>query len=311
MKKLSIIVVLLVLLLLSCNLMNSSNNQNTLPTAETIVITVVSSPTTDAGASVSPTDVPASATAAAATTEDVAVVFVMEGDVLNVRSAAGVSNPIEYTIPPLAANVTFSGILQQVGNSQWAKVSLPGKPAGWVNSWFLTATKSSADFCADGDVDTLISDFLDAVKTQNVSMLKPLVSKTHGLVARHEWWNNGVHYPFNNIQNIFSDATTSDFGFADGSGLPIIASFKDTILQPMTDDLTSAVYSKKCNEIESGPTAGYVVWPYEYSNINYISLHIAGSATYDGMDWSTWVIGVEYINGKPYVVTIINYHWEI
>ncbi len=28
------------------------------------------------------------------------------------------------------------------------------------------------------------------------------------------------------------------------------------------------------------------------------------------MDWHTWVMGIEYVSGKPYVYALIQFFWE-
>jgi hypothetical protein len=29
------------------------------------------------------------------------------------------------------------------------------------------------------------------------------------------------------------------------------------------------------------------------------------------MDWRTWVLGFEYVDGIPYISYLVQYHWEI
>jgi hypothetical protein len=28
------------------------------------------------------------------------------------------------------------------------------------------------------------------------------------------------------------------------------------------------------------------------------------------MDWQTWVAGIEYVNGKPYLYALMQFFWE-
>jgi len=241
-----------------------------------------------------------------------AVILVTEGDVLNVRSGAGVNNNIIATLDPHATGVLMTGNRQKVADSMWVEVETPGQVTGWVNAHFLTVRVGNQTFCNDPGITRLLGSFVNAVNTRDGAALAPLVSPTHGLTVRLNWWNPAVNFRTQNqIASIFNDPTSHDWGIQDGSGMAIQGAFKDEIL-PWLDDVFSANFSQHCNDLEngSGSSAGFKNWPFEYQNINYVALYRAAQPG-DELNWRTWVVGITYHQGQPYIAILVQYHWEI
>ena len=240
-----------------------------------------------------------------------AVILVAEDDVLNVRSGAGVSHEVIGTLGPQSVGVKRTGKLQQVDGAAWVEVKLEAGGLGWVNARFLTEYVPPDQFCSDAQVEDLIDKFVAAVQTQDGTALADLVSPTHGLTLRHEWWNPEVHYPKAVVPGIFTDTQARDWGVQDGSGRPIRGAFKDVAL-PWMQDVFSSDFERHCNDIErgSGGSAGYKLWPFEYGNINYVALYRPAEVG-DELNWRTWAVGVEYVRGLPYIAFLVQYHWEI
>jgi hypothetical protein len=52
--------------------------------------------------------------------------------------------------------------------------------------------------------------------------------------------------------------------------------------------------------------------PPEYIGFNYYSVYRTAVDDEDNpFDWGSWVIGIEYWDGLPYLVYLIHYEWEI
>lgn len=241
-----------------------------------------------------------------------AVILVTEGDVLNVRSGAGVSNDIVDTFNPHAAGIVMTGNRQQVDRSMWVEVETPGRSLGWVNAHFLAERVESGSFCDDPRIPRLLGNFVTAVNARDGAALAQLISPTHGLTVRLNWWNPEVNFRAQNqIVSIFNDPASHDWGVQDGSGMAIQGAFKDEVL-PWLDDVFGANFSQHCNDLEngSGGSAGYKNWPFEYQNINYVALYRAAQPG-DELNWRTWVAGIAYHQGQPYIAFLVQYHWEI
>lgn len=65
-------------------------------------------------------------------------------DVLNVRTAAGVGNPIAWTLSPVAQNIEKTGPGTMVSGSQWVPIAADGN-TGWVNEAFLARQEGTID----------------------------------------------------------------------------------------------------------------------------------------------------------------------
>jgi len=241
----------------------------------------------------------------------VAVVLVPEGETLSVHTAAGEDSPVKYTLPPQAADIQRTGFTQTVDDVLWVEIADPAQGTGWVDAHYLTEYWTSDQFCADQRIDQLLDDFVTAIQTQDGATLAQIVSPTHGLTLRHNWWNPEVHYSPSVIANLFSDATAYDWGVQDGSGYPIQGSFAEVALLQLLD-VFNADYTRYCNDLEngSGGSAGYVIWPFEYGNLNYVALYRA-ALTGDELNWRTWAVGIEYVFNDPYIAFLVNYQWEI
>jgi hypothetical protein len=164
-------------------------------------------------------------------------------------------------------------------------------------------------------VSNLIESLDQAITNQDGKMLARLISPIHGLTIWHNWWNPEVTYASPDVvEELFISTVDYDWGTEDGSGSPITGPFKDKIL-PKLQDVFLSDHSSHCNildtGISAGGTAGMLTWPSEYTNLNYIALFRSAPSADDELNWRTWVVGVEYVDGIPYVVSLVQYYWEI
>jgi hypothetical protein len=242
-----------------------------------------------------------------------AVVMVAEDNVLNVRTAPGIDNPILETLPPNSRDLRLTGGRQTADGAEWWELSLTSGSAGWASAAFLTQQVPSEAFCADPRVKARLLAFVEALQKQNGPALMELISPIHGLTVRHNWWNPEVVFSAGQAGELFEDQTSYNWGAGEGSALPIQGSFAAVIL-PRLQDVFSGPYQQPCNNLEinvaSGPTTGQVIWPFEYANLNYIALY-RPAAPGDELNWRTWAVGFEIIDGIPYVLALVQYYWEI
>ena len=50
-----------------------------------------------------------------------------------------------------------------------------------------------------------------------------------------------------------------------------------------------------------------MTWPPELTNIPFDSLYKPGTEANGGLDWQTWLMGVEYVAGRPYAFSLSYY----
>ena len=237
------------------------------------------------------------------------VAFVTADDTLNVRSGPGVANGVVGELAPFASGVRITGPGQMVAGSTWVPIAVGGL-TGWVNGRFLTETMSDTTFCEDAAVTKLLADLETAVINQDGNLLAQLIHPERGLRIHHAWWNPEVRINQTNARQIFTSAAEYDWGVQDGSGFPIVGSFKTEIVPLLQEDLILATESG-CDEIVHGGTAGFVRLPDGYDAVHYYSLHRPGTDEFAGMNWGTWVVGIEKWQGTYYVSFLVHFQWEI
>ena len=169
-----------------------------------------------------------------------------------------------------------------------------------------TATPASLHICTDPQAATLLASFKTAILTSDGALLSSLVSPTHGMDARY--FRNGkvVNYDQEHARFLFETTYQVNWGNAPGSGLDAVGSFHELIVPDLLK-VFGQTYTLKCNNIQAGGAAYNIFWPYKGT---YYSAFFAGTQANGGLDWRTWVIGIEYANGKPYIYAIMQFFWE-
>lgn len=230
---------------------------------------------------------------------------VAEGDVLNVRSAAGVSNPIVAAFPRDAVNVMRTGPITTVDGSEWVEVVRPdGGGTGWVNYYYLTEYVAPAAFCGDARIAPLIDQLKQAVNQSNGSMFAALASPRHGINLNYWLYSDTVTYTSVTAQTAFTSTEVINWG-AGASGSPDIGTFAQ-IVQPKLAEVLNVSYQLNCN---NPSYASMFVDPWRYLNVNYYAV-IKPPTPGIELDWTLWLMGFEYVNGQPYLMGLIHFTWE-
>jgi hypothetical protein len=152
----------------------------------------------------------------------------------------------------------------------------------------------------------LIDSFKRAVLNSDGPLLSSLVSPTHGMDAG--LFRNGtvITYDQQHAKFLFESTYQVDWGAAPGSGASKKGPFHETIV-PELVKIFNQPYSLTCNEIKHGGASYEIKWPYQGE---YYSVYFPGTEANGNMDWNTWVIGVEYVNSKPYIYALMHFFWE-
>lgn len=237
-----------------------------------------------------------------------AVVLVAENDVLNVRRAPGADQPILTTLPPTATGVQLTGQVRNVGDSRWVEINLPGGGTGWVNAYYLTEQVTSAAFCADARIGQLVASLRQALIDGDGRLLGSLVSPTHGLDLTYLRTGNTANYSAEEANWVFQSDYVMDWGIHPASGLKVHGTFRETALPHLLDVLAST-YQVQCNAPGLGGGNYTYLWPFRYRNINYLALHKPGPPGNE-LAWRTWIVGVEYVGGQPYLFALVHLFWE-
>jgi len=238
-----------------------------------------------------------------------AVINVFPDDTLNIRSGPGVENDVVGMLQPNQTGLTRTGKSSSVGDETWVEIQNPSGGTGWVNADFLTEYVAPASFCADARVKTLIDNLESAVLAPNDDILASLIHSLHGLDVRLWRYGTVANYTQEEAAWVLESDYEVNWGPAPGSGEDTLGTFSDAIL-PKLQEVFSAVYNLHCNDTLDLATFSVEPWPPEYANINFYTVYKPGSEQYGGLDWRAWTVGVEYVDGQPYLFALIHYQWE-
>lgn len=237
-----------------------------------------------------------------------AVILVAANDVLNIRSAPGSSNPVVGSFSATETNVMRTGPSAYSGMDLWVEVNNPAGGTGWVNDFYLTEYIPSVVFCADADVNSLLTNLRNALKDSDGIALAALVSPKHGMAVRR--WRGSNPFVFDRVHAewLFESTYVNDWGSSPGSGLTAEGSFRDIIL-PVLLDVTNSPHQLICNDASSLTSFSINPWPEETANMRYYN--IFKPATEDvQLNWRNCLVGVEYVDGKPFIFSLILFEWE-
>lgn len=236
-----------------------------------------------------------------------AVVGVASTDVLNIRSSAGSANPIVGSFPADAVNVMRTGPTASADNATWVEVQNPNGGTGWVNSNSLTEYVTHEAFCADTRIPMLLQQLRGSMDQSNGDMFAGLVSPAHGVNVNLWAYQPAVNFSIASAQAAFTSSTVYTWGFGGGKGgtIPDTGTFAEIIQPKMQEVFGASNMETYCDTLTKVfPLA--VPWP--YTNIHYYNLYKPSS---EGLlDFRSWLIGFEYINGQPYLHSMVTIVWE-
>jgi hypothetical protein len=263
------------------------------------------------------TQMPVSATAlppvVAGETEDaslteLAVILVGRGELLNLRTGAGIENEVIGGLASNERRITRTGLTAVSAEERWHEVRTPTGQVGWVNARFLTEYVAPEIFCADPQVAVLLENFFLALQTENGESLAGLISPVHGLDLRYFHYGTLANYTPEEALWVFESSYEMLWGNAAGSGLVVQGTFREIPL-PRLLEVFGAEHQLLCNDIGQLNAFAQTPWLPEYENINFYQVYKPGTEQYGGLDWLAWLVGVEYVNGKPYLFSLTGFEW--
>ena len=220
---------------------------------------------------------------------------------LNVRSGAGVNNPLAGSLAYTATDIGRLGSPVTIGTAEWWQIQKAGGATGWVNASYLTEYVPPATFCADAGVTKLLTDLGTALKNTDGAALAALVSPKHGVDIRLVSNNTPVNYTQATAASIFSSAAEKNWGPTAASDVKVSGTFMD-VIQPKLLEIYNSSYQLSCNDTSRLGSVNQP-WPSEYTTINFYSIYKL--STGDTPNWRDFLAGIEYVNGQPYLFSLI------
>ena len=240
-----------------------------------------------------------------------AVILVVAGDALNIRSGPGITSPAIGSFPPSNNTIMRTGPSSSIDGYLWVEVQNPAGGNGWVNSYYLTEYVQPSNFCADARASSLITSFAEALKASSGKSLASLISPAGGWSVQLWRGGNVVVFDRAHAQWVFASTYAHNWGAAPQSGLDTIGAIHEAVLPKLLEVFNAPApgYAVACNAIQAGGASYSPTWPDIYANINYYSIYKPGPAGNE-LSWRTLLVGIEYVQGQPYIFSTSQLQWE-
>jgi len=164
---------------------------------------------------------------------------------------------------------------------------------------------ASSNICADPQVTTLIKSLKSAILSTNGELLSSFVSP-NGMEVRYIRYGNPITYTPEQAKFLFETTFEANWGAQPGSGEDKVGSFHDVIVPDLVK-IFNQPYVLYCNELKHGGATYELEWTYSEG---FYSIYFPGTETNGNLDWHTWVVGLEYVQDKPYIYAMMQFFWE-
>ena len=175
-------------------------------------------------------------------------------------------------------------------------------PAGTT----LTPPANPSSICNDPQVTALIDSFKSAVLKSDGPLLGSLVSPARGMDVAFFRDGTVITYDQQHAKFLFETTYQVDWGAEPGSGAAKRGSFHDVVVPKLRESFNQP-YELHCNELSHGGASYDLKWPYQGE---FYSVYFPGTQANGNMDWHNWVMGIEFVNGKPYIYALMQFFWE-
>ena len=139
----------------------------------------------------------------------------------------------------------------------------------------------------------------------NGDMFANVVSPVHGVNVNLWAYQPPVSFNTTTARSVFTSPEVYNWG-AGPRGEPDFGTFAQIIQPKMQEVLNAPNMETYCDTLTNVyPLA--VPWP--YTNIRYYNLYKPGTPGIE-LDFRTWLIGFEYINGQPSLYAMVTIPWE-
>ncbi len=238
------------------------------------------------------------------------MVGVEDGGQLPVRVNAGLSGTPNGYLTPQQRGILLTGNATLLGSSQWVEIVRPDGRTGWVQASKLTEYVAPEQFCGDARANAIVGALSNAIANRDGDTLAGLVSDTRGLLIRVDWWNPEVHFTKEQAADLFADPTVISWGTHFASNTQINGSFAEIILPQLDDVLTSGPVLT-CDDLQLGSVVQDFRWPAVYTNLNFYEFYRPSPDEGHEFNWRAWTVLIEYIDGDPYLVGLVQYRSQV
>lgn len=162
-------------------------------------------------------------------------------------------------------------------------------------------------FCDDARTRDLITSLTNAIASKDGTLLASLVSPAQGVDVLYYRDGKVVNYDVEHAKVVFETTFQADWGTSFGSGEPTLGSFQEIVLPDLQLVFTPTA-EIVCHQLKVGGATYVSEWPYPY--LDYYSVYYPGTDEFGGLNWQTWGVGMDQVDGKPYIAALVHYVWE-
>jgi hypothetical protein len=206
--------------------------------------------------------------------------------------------PATPTFIALPTSTLFIGTPSAVAQAPGVSTSPPGVTG--------SPAPNPSTICTDPQAAAMIDSFKSAILKSDGPLLSSLVSPSRGMDVAYFRDGTVITYKPEHAKFLFETTFEVDWGTEPGSGAMKRGSFHDVIV-PELVKIFNQPYTLHCNELKHGGATYELEWPYQGE---FYSIYFPGTQANGSMDWHTWVMGIEYVSGKPYVYALTQFFWE-
>lgn len=198
-------------------------------------------------------------------------------------------------LPPVSVTQTFI-----------STESPTSPPVGNTPTSTSTLSLAHPAFCSDPQVVAVIDAFKSSMLNEDGLLLSPLVNPITGMDVRFFRAGNVLTYSQEQAKFLFVSTYQADWGAHPASGENLTGAFHEVVV-PELQKFLQKNYALYCNELHHGGATYQPNWAYDG---NFYTLYFPGSDEFGFLDWHSWVIGIDYVNGKPYLYALTQFFWE-
>jgi hypothetical protein len=213
------------------------------------------------------------------------------------------STPVPLTPTPLIFPTSTLFIATQ---SPAAQAPTPDGAITPAPGATVSSPANPSTICNDPQVTALIDSFKSAIVNSKGPLLSSLVSPSRGMDVAFFRVGTVVNYDQDHAKFLFETTYQVDWGAEPGSGAARRGSFHEVVLPKLRESFNQQ-YELHCNELSHGGATYELKWPYQGE---FYSVYFPGTQANGNMDWHNWVMGIEYVNGKPYIYALMQFFWE-
>ena len=233
------------------------------------------------------------------------VSILLSGFILLAVLVTACSSSNDSSPTPTSAGVPPSTFFPAVTAS--SQIPLPASDGMTpIATVLVTQAPGSTNLCTDPQATALIDSLKTAVTTGDGPLLSSLVSPASGMEVSYYHSGTAIKYDQNQAKFLFETTYPANWGVDPASGAEKVGPFHEVVV-PALVKIFGQPYDLYCNELKYGGASYPVDFPY---NKDFYSIYFPGTEANGFMDWQTWVAGIEYVNGKPYLYALMQFYWE-